>query len=108
MAAADLLTGVMIFPILVSEVLLFCGQISFERVCVVQAINKNVMACMQFSSLYPLAAVAWDRKDHTTTALSSTTTAFVYQLEWTFQACVNYAPSNTCKAKYACAVPALA
>ena len=61
MAIADLLTGVIIFPILVIEVLLICGQISFERVWVLQVVTKNVKMCMQFSSLYHLATVAWDR-----------------------------------------------
>ena len=61
MAIADLLTGVIIFPILVIEVLLISGQMSFERVCVLQAIIINAMTCMQFSSLYHLAVVAWDR-----------------------------------------------
>ena len=61
MAIADLLTGVIIFPILVIEVLLICGQSSFERVCVLQGVIKNVRTCMQFSSLYHLATVAWDR-----------------------------------------------
>ena len=46
------LIGVMIFPILV---------IAFERVCVLQAINTNLITCMLLSSLYHLATVAWDR-----------------------------------------------
>ena len=52
MAIVDLLIGVMIFPILV---------IALERVCVLQAINTNLITCMLLSSLYHLATVAWDR-----------------------------------------------
>ncbi|XP_068697622.1 adenosine receptor A3-like [Montipora foliosa] len=60
MAIADLLTVVMMLPLLVIATLLIFGQVSFERVCVLVAINRNVMACMMFSSIYHLATVAWD------------------------------------------------
>ena len=61
MAIADLLTSVMMFPILLIAALLISGKISLGRVCVLQAINTNLITCMLFSSLYHLATVAWDR-----------------------------------------------
>ncbi|XP_068684414.1 adrenocorticotropic hormone receptor-like [Montipora foliosa] len=61
MAIADLLTAVVMFPILVIAALLISRKFSLGLVCVLQAISTNVMACMLFSSLYHLAIVAWDR-----------------------------------------------
>ena len=37
------------------------GQVSVERVCTLLVINTNLMACLLFSSLYHLTAIAWER-----------------------------------------------
>ena len=37
------------------------GQVSVERVCTLLVINTNLIACLLFSSLYRLTAIAWER-----------------------------------------------
>ena len=61
LAAADLLIGVTFIPIRVVVDLVSTGQVSIERVCALLVINKNLMACLLFSSLYHLTAIAWER-----------------------------------------------
>ena len=61
LAAADLLIGVTFIPIRVVVDLVSTGQVSVERVCALLVINKNLMACLLFSSLYHLTAIAWER-----------------------------------------------
>ena len=61
MAVADLLAGVTSIPISVTLGLLVARQVSLERVCVLNKVNRNLAACFTFSSLYHLTVVAWER-----------------------------------------------
>ena len=61
LAVADLLIGVIFIPTWVINALVITGQVSVERVCALLVINNNLMACLLFSSLYHLTAIAWER-----------------------------------------------
>ena len=62
LAVADLLRGVLSIPVLsVTAIFLLDSQVSLDHFCTLHTINVNLMACLVFSSLYHLTAVAWER-----------------------------------------------
>ena len=61
LAVADLLIGAIFIPAWVIIALVIIGQVSVKRVCTLLVINSKLMACLLFSSLHHLTAIAWER-----------------------------------------------
>ena len=61
LAVADLLTGATFILTWVIVDLRVTVLVSVERVCTLLLINSSLRACLLFSSLYHLTAIAWER-----------------------------------------------
>ena len=61
LAVADLLTGALLILTWVIVDIRFTVQVSVERACTLLVINTSLRACLLFSSLYHLTAIAWER-----------------------------------------------
>ena len=61
LAVTDLLIGATFILTWVIVDLRDTLQVSVERLCTLLAINTNLMACLLFSSLHHLTAIAWER-----------------------------------------------